>query len=51
MPRSQFCFLCGTGLRNSCTQCNEPITSLTPNFLTGMVAILSRELVKCRGSN
>ncbi|MEH1841419.1 MAG: zinc ribbon domain-containing protein [Nostoc sp.] len=32
LPRSQFCFLCGTGLRNSCVQCNEPITSLEFRF-------------------
>ncbi|MBC8157527.1 zinc ribbon domain-containing protein, partial [Armatimonadetes bacterium] len=31
-PRSKFCFLCGTGLRNSCAQCNEPITSLKFRF-------------------
>lgn len=31
-PRSQFCFLCGTTLRNSCAQCNEPITSLKFRF-------------------
>ncbi|MEH1836196.1 MAG: zinc ribbon domain-containing protein [Nostoc sp.] len=30
--RSQFCFLCGTALGNSCTQCNEPITSLKFRF-------------------
>ena len=32
LPRSQFCFLCGNGLRNSCAQCNEPITSLKFRF-------------------
>ncbi|MEA5506743.1 zinc ribbon domain-containing protein [Halotia wernerae UHCC 0503] len=32
LPRSQFCFLCGTGLRNSCAQCHEPITSLKFRF-------------------
>jgi transcriptional regulator with XRE-family HTH domain len=32
LPRSKFCFLCGAGLRNSCAQCNEPITSLKFKF-------------------
>ncbi|BBD70497.1 XRE family transcriptional regulator [Nostoc commune NIES-4072] len=32
LPRSQFCFLCGTALRNSCAKCNEPITSLKFRF-------------------
>ncbi|MEH2391863.1 MAG: zinc ribbon domain-containing protein [Nostoc sp.] len=31
-PRSKFCFLCGTGLRNSCARCNEPITSVKFRF-------------------
>ncbi|WP_337961501.1 hypothetical protein [Nostoc sp. UHCC 0926] len=24
-PMSKFCFICGTGLRNSCAKCDEPI--------------------------
>ncbi|TVP65812.1 MAG: zinc ribbon domain-containing protein, partial [Nodularia sp. (in: Bacteria)] len=31
-PRSQYCFLCGTALRNSCANCNEPVTSLKFRF-------------------
>ncbi|WP_308189080.1 zinc ribbon domain-containing protein [Nostoc mirabile] len=31
-PRSKFCFLCGTGLRNSCASCKEPITSVKFRF-------------------
>ncbi|WP_375503556.1 zinc ribbon domain-containing protein [uncultured Nostoc sp.] len=27
-----FCFLCGTGLRNSCARCNEQITSFQFRF-------------------
>jgi DNA-binding XRE family transcriptional regulator len=30
--RSKHCFLCGTGLRNRCISCNEPITSLKHRF-------------------
>lgn len=32
LVRSQCCFLCGTRLRNSCANCNEPITSLKFRF-------------------
>ncbi|MBW4428403.1 MAG: zinc ribbon domain-containing protein [Nostoc desertorum CM1-VF14] len=32
LPRSKFCFLGGTGLGNSCVNCNEPITSLKFRF-------------------
>lgn len=31
-PRSLFCFLCGTALRDSCANCHEPITSLKFRF-------------------
>ncbi|WP_414153278.1 double zinc ribbon domain-containing protein [Nostoc commune] len=31
-PRSKFCFLWGTGLRNSCARCNEPIKSVKFRF-------------------
>jgi hypothetical protein len=31
-PRSQFCFLCGTALRDSCANCNEPVMSLKFRF-------------------
>jgi DNA-binding XRE family transcriptional regulator len=30
--RSQYCFLCGTKLRNDCANCHEPITSLKFRF-------------------
>lgn len=31
-PRSGFCFLCGTALRDSCANCNEPVMSLKFRF-------------------
>ncbi|MEH2448098.1 MAG: hypothetical protein V7K18_20715 [Nostoc sp.] len=31
-PRSKFCFLCRTGLCNSCAKCDKPITSLKFRF-------------------
>jgi DNA-binding XRE family transcriptional regulator len=30
--RSKFCFACGTGLRDRCTQCGEPMTTLRHRF-------------------
>jgi DNA-binding XRE family transcriptional regulator len=30
--RSKYCFSCGTGLRNRCADCNEPIMSLKFKF-------------------
>ena len=30
--RSKFCFACGTGLRDRCPQCAEPITTLRHRF-------------------
>lgn len=30
--RSKYCFACGTGLRNRCVSCNEPIMSLKFKF-------------------
>ncbi len=30
--RAQYCFLCGTKLRNDCVSCHEPITSLKFRF-------------------
>ena len=30
--RSQFCFMCGTGLQDSCGTCGEPLHSLTFRF-------------------
>ncbi|TVP59643.1 MAG: helix-turn-helix domain-containing protein [Nodularia sp. (in: Bacteria)] len=30
--RSKYCFACGTGLRNRCISCNEPIMSLKFKF-------------------
>ena len=32
VARSKFCFLCGSGLRERCRHCQEPITSLKHRF-------------------
>jgi DNA-binding XRE family transcriptional regulator len=31
-PRSKYCFACGTGLRDRCSNCSEPIASLKFRF-------------------
>ncbi|PSB28739.1 hypothetical protein C7B70_20240 [Chlorogloea sp. CCALA 695] len=31
-PRSKYCFSCGTQLRDHCSQCNQPITSIKFRF-------------------
>ena len=31
-PRAEYCFLCGHGLRDRCSECNKPIDSLRYRF-------------------